>query len=91
MTNQKQVITKRKDVTKQVSVKYPKENPVFKKSHISTYYICWVGGRRGWVFVVGTYLSLSGRGRGWAFIRGWALIELNTVFKQWNIHFDKQT
>ena len=87
------VMTKREDVTKQVSVRYPKENSVFGKSLISTYYFCWVGGRRGWVLVVGTYLSLSGRGRGWAFIRGWALIQIpvNTVFKQWNIHFDKQT
>ena len=31
------------------------------------------------VLVVGTYLSLSGKGRAWALIRGWALIRINTV------------
>ena len=28
---------------------------------------------------MGAYLSLSGRGRGWACIRGWALINFSAV------------
>ena len=34
-----------------------------------------VGGGRGVGLVVGAYLRLSGRGRGWAPILGWALIK----------------
>ena len=50
----------------------------------------------GWVLVVGSYLSLSGRRRGgrlltfcafrmgaysrWVLIRGWALIQINTMY-----------
>ena len=45
------VVTKHKDVTKQVSVKYSAENFVFGESLISTYSIFFVGGlggKRGW-------------------------------------------
>ena len=74
------VVTKHKDVTKQVSVKYSAENFVFGESLISTYSIFLGGGWEGKGGGVGggAYLSLSERGRrvgwGWALIRGWAHI-----------------
>ena len=53
-------MTKREDVTNQVSVKYSEGNYVFGKSLISTYLFCWVGGGRG-----GLLIELeSGGGRG---------------------------
>ena len=55
----------------------------------------WKGGRGGRLFEAGHLLTFSAFKMGaysrWPLIRGWALIQINTVFKQWNIHFDQQT
>ena len=64
------LMTKREDVTKQGSVKHSEENSVFREVSYWSLFIFggWERGGGGWVLVVGAYLRLSGKGRGWALI-----------------------
>ena len=82
------VITKREDITKQVSVKQSEENSVFGevsyKYLFNSFFLLWGGGREK---AVGAYLSLSGNGRelglGWELIRGWVLINCSCLNTEW--------
>ena len=66
------VITKRQDVNDQ----YSEENFVFGEVLLVLVHLLgWEGeGGGGWVFVVGAYLRLSGRGRGWSLFKAGRLL-----------------
>ena len=88
-------MTKREEVTKQVSVKYSEENSVlWEVSYLNVFtqvggvgvnaYLSLIEkGRGGRLFEAGRLLTFStfrmGAYSRWALIRGWALIRINTV------------
>ena len=61
------VITKRQDVNDQ----YSEENFVFGEVLLVLIHLWGLKGEGGggWVFVVGAYFRLSGRGRGWSLFK----------------------
>ena len=70
------VTTKRKDVTKQGSCKILSRKLHLRESLLLVLVLIqFLGGGVGVV----AYLSLSGKGVGWALIRGWALINISCL------------
>ena len=93
-------MTKREEVTKQVSVKYSEENSVlWEVSYLNVFtqvggvgvnaYLSLIEkGRGGRLFEAGRLLTFSSLRMGaysrWALIRGWAVIRINTVLPEQN-------
>ena len=70
------VTTKREDVTKQGSCKILSRKLHLQESLLLVLVLIqFLGGGVGVV----AYLSLSGKGVGWALIRGWALINISCL------------
>ena len=70
------VTTKREDVTKQGSCKILSRKLHLRESLLLVLVLIqFLGGGVGVV----AYLSLSGKGVGWALIRGWALINISCL------------
>ena len=70
------VTTKREDVTKQGSCKMLSRKLHLRESLLLVLVLIqFLGGGVGVV----AYLSLSGKGVGWALIRGWALINISCL------------